>query len=551
MGVVEDPDGETIGHKPRSAAPKRPSVRGLSVAVLVVGLVVTGALTASSRLSYLHNEQRLSNLQTSLTASAVGVAPADLERRLGEAAAAAGEASDPVAAFRRVIASSMVPSGPFATASLTLVRGGTVRQLTRVGAKPIDNPNGKMASALFERAAKSVSLVTTRVAGKGLQRFAYLMPFVGQGGTYVASAGESLPANRRLVIPKNSPDAGLNVAIYFGKTTSPATLVEANVAHLPLTGTVSTATVPFGSSVLTLVISPKSPLAGSWSALLPWGILLLGILFTFGLFAMTERLVRRRKHAEQLAKEAAQLAEDNERLYREQRDASLTLQRSLLPKALPTIDGVQFAARYIPGETGTEVGGDWYSAVAIDDHRFAFVIGDVSGRGLSAATVMAGLRFTIRAYAAIGYDPARILEMTAPELNISSDGHFATVLVGLVDNESREITIANAGHLPVLLFNDKESAFVDVPTGLPLGVAGPTYESRTIPIAPLSTLIAYTDGLVERRGEAIDAGMERLREAASVDAPSIDDLLTNIVDQIFTDQVPDDDTAILAIRWLH
>ena len=257
-----------------------------------------------------------------------------------------------------------------------------------------------------------------------------------------------MPGNRRIVIPSSSPDAGLNIAIYFGKTTSSAALVETNVSHLPLTGTVSTAVVPFGSSVLTLVISPRSPLTGRWSELLPWGILVVGLLLTIGLVAMTERLVRRRQCAEQLA-------EENRRLYGEQRNVSLTLQRSLLPKELPTIDGVEFAARYIPGESGIEVGGDWYSAIAIDDHRFAFVVGDVSGRGLAAATIMAGLRYTIRAYATLGYDPARILEMASKEINIGSDGHFATVLVGLVDNDRREVTMANAGHLPALLLNQR------------------------------------------------------------------------------------------------
>ncbi len=516
----------------------------LSLVVLVVGLVVTGALTATSRLSYLHNEQRLSNLQTSLTASAIAVAPADLERRLGQAAAAAGEAIDPVAAFRRVIAPSMAPAGPFATASLALVRNGHVQLLTHVGAKPINNPTGKLASALFSRAARSTSLVTTRVVGKGLQRFGYLMSFTGPHGTFVASAGQALPSSRRLVIPLNSPDANLNIAIYFGKTTSPTALVETNVSHLPLTGTVSTAFVPFGSSILTLVISPKSPLAGRWSELLPWGILLVGLLFTFALIAMTERLIRRRRHAEQLA-------EQNRRLYAEQRRTSLTLQRSLLPKALPMVNGVEFAARYIPGESGIEVGGDWYSAIAIDDHRFAFVVGDVSGRGLTAATIMAGLRYTIRAYAAIGYSPARILEMAAREISIGSDGHFATVLVGLVDNERREVRMANAGHPPALLLNNERSEFVAVPVGVPLGIGGPEYESMTIPIAPNSTLIAYTDGLIERRDESLEAGMERLRKAASVEAQSVDDLLANIVDTVFAEGASDDDTAVLAIRWLH
>ena len=150
-------------------------------------------------------------------------------------------------------------------------------------------------------------------------------------------------------------------------TTSSAALIEINASRLPLSGTVATAIVPFGSSVLTLVISPMSHLAGRWSELLPWGILVAGLLFTIGLVAMTERLIRQRQRVEQLA-------EENRRLYGEQRNVSLTLQQSLLPKALPTINGVEFVAGFIPGR-------DWYSAIAIDDHRFAFVLGDVSAEG--------------------------------------------------------------------------------------------------------------------------------------------------------------------------
>ena len=188
----------------------------------------------------------------------------------------------------------------------------------------------------------------------------------------------------------------------------------------------------------------------------------------------------------------------------------------------------------------------------IDDHRFAFVVGDVSGRGLGAATLMAGLRYTIRAYASLAYSPAQLLEMASKEISIDSDGHFATVLVGLVDNDQHEVTMANAGHLPPLILDSEQSKFVDAPVGVPLGMGAPAYESVTIPLAPNSTLIAYTDGLVERRNESLDTGMERLRrKAASVEAPGVDDLLASIVDNLFAKHVADDDTAILAIRWLR
>lgn len=273
------------------------------------------------------------------------------------------------------------------------------------------------------------------------------------------------------------------------------------------------------------------------------GILVVGLLFTIGVAALTERLVRRRRYAEELA-------EENRRLYGEQRNVSLALQRSLLPKALPEVRGVEFAARYIPGESGTEVGGDWYSAIAIDDHRFAFVVGDVSGRGIAAATIMAGLRYTIRAYAAIGFSPERILAMAAKEISIRTDRHFATVLVGVVDNELRVVSLANAGHLPALLLNGEESRFVDVPTGAPLGTGVAAYDSVTIPIPLNATMIAYTDGLIERRNESLDDGMERLRDAASYGTASVEDLVTRLSEVCLSGKLSDDDTAILAIRWL-
>jgi len=206
----------------------RRKLHQLSLVVLVVGLVVTGVLTASSRLGYLHTEQRLSNLQTNLTASALGIAPADLERLLGQAAAASGEASDPVATFRRVIAPSIAPAGPFATASLALVRSGNVQVLAHVGAKPINSPTGNAASALFEQAAKSASLVTTRVVGKGLQRFGYLMSFVGPGGTYV------VPPVRRCQAIAGSPFRQIRpTQASISRSTSVKRRVQLHLLRLP------------------------------------------------------------------------------------------------------------------------------------------------------------------------------------------------------------------------------------------------------------------------------------------------------------------------------
>lgn len=522
--------------------PARALPHRLTLLVVAVGIVVTGLLTVSSRVSYIHTEQRLTNLQTSLTASVLGIAPVDLERRLGQVVGVAAEASDHVAEYLKAIAPSMAPAGPFLSSNLVLVQGKHLQVLAHVGAQPVRNLTGPVVSALFQRSARTTAIVTTRATAKGVQRFGYLISFRGAAGIYVVSAGQALPSNRRMSIPANSPEAGLNFAIYFGRSKTSATLVETNVAHLPLGGTVSSSVIPFGTSVLTLVMSPRVSLAGTWSQFLPWGILLVSLLLTAGLSVMTERLIRRRESAEHLAV-------DNRRLYGEQRNVSISLQRSLLPKALPSIPGVELAARYIPGEIGAEVGGDWYSVIAVDERHLAFVIGDVSGRGLAAATIMAGLRYTIHAYASLGFGPAEILNMAARELHIEVDKHFATVLVGVVDSERRELTMASAGHFDALLINDGQGEFVPLPVGVPLGVAAEPYVARTVIIAPRTRLIAYTDGLIERRGEAIDVGLERLRRAALGDAGSIDSLLSKIVGELFATNGSNDDTALLGIEW--
>jgi serine phosphatase RsbU (regulator of sigma subunit) len=110
--------------------------------------------------------------------------------------------------------------------------------------------------------------------------------------------------------------------------------------------------------------------------------------------------------------------------------------------------------------------------------------------------------------------------------------------------------LANAGHLPPLLLHDGRGEFIQGPVGIPLGIGEPAYESTTVSIAPNSTLIAYTDGLIERRRESLEDGMDRLRRAASVEAPSVEALVVNIVDSVLMEHVGDDDTAILGIRWL-
>jgi len=164
---------------------------------------------------------------------------------------------------------------------------------------------------------------------------------------------------------------------------------------------------------------------------------------------------------------------------------------------------------------------------------------------------MASLHFASRAYAVEGHPPATVLANLARMLRVERDGHFATVLCGLVDVPGHQITLASAGHLPPVLRREDGADILWLAPGPPIGVpslAG--YEPVVVTAAPASTLVAYTDGLVERRGESLDAGLDRLvRAAAGITATSADDLLTGICADLTGDKPADDDIALIGLRW--
>ena len=236
-------------------------------------------------------------------------------------------------------------------------------------------------------------------------------------------------------------------------------------------------------------------------------------------------------------------------MYREQRSIAGILQQALLPQDLPQIPGVETSARYVAGSVYTEVGGDWYDVIALDPNHFLFVVGDVSGHGVEAATLMARLHFAIRAFAAQGDSPEAILTKLRPLLSLERDSSFATVLCGKVNVAEHSITLVNAGHPPPLLLNGAHGAFVDTTVFPPVGVGeDKEYQSTTIPVPPGSTILVFTDGLVERRSEVIDVGFARLLDIASEAPLPLDDLLDKLVVDM-RDGAYNDDMAILAVRW--
>ena len=515
--------------------------RRLATTLFILGLVLTTGLSVGAELSYRHNQQRLTELQAKLTALLLGTTPTEIEATLGRSVGLAAEAAHPAAAFGKSISASMAPKGPFASSTLALVRGRHVQVLAHFGTAPLRDLVSAQTTALLLRASVTSSVITARVEKAKVQKLAFLISARGSSGVFVGSLAEELRAGLRVKVPVGNPDANLKFALYFGTHITNQALIETDTQRVPLTGTVSRQTAPFGDNVLTLTASPRGSLAGAWSEWLPWAVLVVGALVSLLSAFSTERLLRGRA----LAESAAVL---NREWYRDQRALSEQLQRSLLPRELPPVPGAELAARYVPSSRDTEIGGDWYGAVPVSDGKVAFIIGDVSGHDVNAAGIMAALRYSTRTLARIGLAPGAVLERANAELDTSHNDHFATALAGLLDTRARRLTLASAGHLPPLILSGDEAFFQNLDVAPPIGAGSePFVPDTTVSFAPGAVLVAFTDGLVENRTEDIEAGLRRLSEVAQAHEGSLDELL----DHILAALVPpnhEDDIALLAIR---
>ncbi len=217
-----------------------------------------------------------------------------------------------------------------------------------------------------------------------------------------------------------------------------------------------------------------------------------------------------------------------ESLYRRTRDALRVadlLQRSLLPESIPALDGWQLSAHYKPA-AGDRVGGDWYDAFQLRDGRLIVLLGDVAGHGVTVAGTMAQLRNALRAQLFAGATPAEALTQLNDFCVHMLRTAFATAVVARVDLGSGQVEAACAGHLIPYLTNSVPKA-VPAPIRLsaPIGVNGASYAPSSFTVGPGHGLVLYSDGLVERRGEAIDDGLDRLAKtlggAGDVAASSI------------------------------
>lgn len=518
--------------------------------VTLVGLLLSVAASWAASTVDRHNEDRLLRAQTrqaaALIAAEVGNIASPLATALRLAIATEGNAE----AFATFMSTQIGTGRFFVGASLWRIDGTTLTPVTAVGVPP-EPDSSKAIDDLLRAAAKADTFAVEGLPIQSMTRVAYALADPSTP-PYVVLAERAIPANRQVPVESQPAFSNLHFVTYLGDTTRLEDLATTDVAptELPLRGRTYHTTIPFGNTVITLVTSPAGRLGGDLGGRLPWLFLVAGTLMTAVTAVGSALLVRSRRDAQHDAETITALYEQLDHRFGEQRHISETLQRALLPQRNPEIRGLEVASRYVAGMRGVEVGGDWYSIVSLDDEHFGFVVGDVSGRGLSAATIMARLRFTLRAYLLEGHLPDVALQMCARQIDIIEDGHFATVLVGVGNTATREMTVANAGHFDPLVVTSSSVEYIPTSVGHPLGVAtATTYQLTRFTMPPNSTLLAFTDGLVERRGEDLLVGMERLAAAAREPGPSLDDALAVILAAMHH-VGSEDDIAILAFRWI-
>lgn len=519
--------------------PWRLRIHGVGLLVGLVGLVLTVALVVVTSVVGDRAEQRLLVTQVHQAAAALELDAQVIQHPL--AAASDLAVTDP-AAFDAYVAPSVGPGRKFRSVSLWRRVGGGYTPIAHVGLPPAAGPATPGVQRALGDARRTHALAVVGLLDR--QPAVLLFAFVAEpGGGQVAAVGEQVVPIRRFVGSSMGPAfSDLRFAIYLGSRPTPSRLLERTRAALTPGGRSAAEVIPFGDGSVTFVAQAVGWLGGGLSQWLPWGIAIAGGLVSLAAAVLTDRIVRRRREAERLAEEVT-------RLYGEQRSIAETLQQALLPDAPPNVPGLDLAMRYAPGTSGVDVGGDWYDVVPFGPREVLAVVGDVSGRGVQAARVMASLRHGLRAYAAEATPLPELVAKLSAILDLRRDGHFATLVALAIDVEAHTCRVVNAGHLAPLLLEGERASYLATATDPPVGVhTGPYQETRHV-VSAGATLVAFTDGLVERRSEGLEPGLATLLAAGPRHGTSD---LEELVSALLAELAPTggDDTAILALRWL-
>jgi serine phosphatase RsbU (regulator of sigma subunit) len=515
---------------------------------LITGLAVTAALVLTSFGLYDRNENRLLSLRARELGLVLTAAVPSIQTPLASAAELADATHGDPQRFRAFMSAYVGSGRQFISASLWPLGTPKLAPTVVAGKAPALLSLPAQAGELFAHAKHTQLLNVTGILGTASASLGYEFSTPGVERGFAVYAESLLPKDRRSRLSSDSAFSDLDYALYLGRSRRRGDLLVTNMQHFPVRGRKASDVVPFGDSAFTLVVTPNGSLGGVFFQNLPWIIGGFGILLTLAAALLTDRLARRRRYAEQLVEVLDRVAAENREMYTEQRSIAETLQHALLPEKLPQFNGIEVGARYVPAASAIDIGGDWYDVIAAGENGVLVMIGDVSGHGLRAATTMASLRHAALAYATEDHSPGRVLARLSDFVNSAAHTYFATMLCVLIDVQARRLTVASAGHLAPLLLNGDDGRFLEFDVNVPIGVTrDEPYRETTVSVAPQATLIVFTDGLVERRGEILDTGLARLRDIA-VGHLALEDLLANLARDL-TSEDHHDDTAIVGIRW--
>lgn len=518
----------------------------LPLAVLLGSLVVFAALSVASWVLYDQAEQRLLEERTGEASQVLKVAVGNLQGPIEAAATVAG-ASDGNPDFFVATMADEVGAPPLPFTSAVLYRLSDGQPISALGA-PVDLPaQGQTSVASIAETATSNEFVVVDLLSEG-RRLGYAAVDHMDQPQYLVYAERQLNPEPNATRRNDEPFAQLDYAIYLNEE-QPDHLIGTSLAvsDLPIDTRRESATSDFGNQQLLLVMTPISQLSSWLFANLWWIIGIAGVMFSITAAWLTRSLYKRRE-------EALTLADDNARLYDEQRHIAETLQLSLLPQVLVPPPGGHVTARYWPAGEASLIGGDFYDAFRVDANRWGVVIGDVCGKGIDAAAITGLVRHTVRAAARNATSPAEVLRDVHLALSDHQPSTFCTVCffyVTVAADGSQSLTIALGGHpSPVLRGVDGAVREIGEPGSL-LGIFEPVLTDTTVPVAPGDTVVLYTDGLTDApANQAVPIG--ELFDLLGAEGDEPVELLADSIRPLKRRRRPrgsNDDTAIVVLRF--
>lgn len=527
----------------RAHAHDSPRLRTATVVTLLVGLLVTAVAALIVRAVVHDQERRLLTERTDEVAliltSAISAIPAELTAE-GRILKATGESRS---AYRQA-ALRAIAEAPPTTKQLTFAwlrrQPGGAGYVVLAAAGPSLQPGQVVTDArvrTLDRAMHTKQTVATPVIGpQRLLGFA-LGPKTAPNGT-VLYREQRLGPLRPPRQASTQPFSELDVAIYGTPRPVPGQVLTSTTPRLPLGAGAVNKPLAAGASQWLLSVRARAPLVGGIAASAPLVTALAGLVGSLLIALVVETASRRRDAA---------LA-----LYSSEHRVAETLQRSLLPD-LPTLPGLDLAARYLASGAGQQVGGDWFDVFPVSGDRVGIAVGDVIGHDLAAATAMAQIRAALRAYALHGDPPSWVISQLGQLVDTFSLTQLVTVVYAVLDppgaDGRRLLRYSNAGHLPPFLRGpdgtvEALSGGGSVVIGAPVS---PSHAQAERWLAPGSALVLFTDGLVESPGGSLDDALRRLADTiAAQDGADADTICQRLLAAMPAGELRDD-VALLAV----